>query len=279
VTPGIGTIGIGRRVIYSLLILVVLEQVLRPTPLPLFPTPPAKRLHQAIVTAPRDKLVVLSCSWEAGTQGETAPQTDAIIRSLFLTDHKFAIFSMVPQGAKLAGAIADRLAKEYHKVYGVDYVNWGYKFGFENFLIPWAKDIPRLVKTDSNGTPVSRIPLMGNVKTIRDVGLVIDVTGLAGITELWLQFIQGVYKTPFGMAVTGVMGPEAYPYLDSGQLTGLLTGLKGAAEYEQLIGAQGLATRLMAAQSWAHVLIILLIVLGNIGAWRISRARRRSRAD
>jgi len=44
----------------------------------------------------------------------------------------------------------------------------------------------------------------------------------------------------------------------------MLSGLRGAAEYEKLINAPGIATKLMDAQSLAHLLIITLIVLGNV---------------
>jgi len=64
--------------------------------------------------------------------------------------------------------------------------------------------------------------------------------------------------------VTAVMGPENYPYLNSGQLKGLVAGLKGAAEYETLLGKPAIATRGMPAQSAVHILIIVLIVIGNI---------------
>jgi hypothetical protein len=40
--------------------------------------------------------------------------------------------------------------------------------------------------------------------------------------------------------------------------------MAGAAEYETLVDAPGLATRGMDAQSLAHVFIALMIVLGNL---------------
>ena len=55
------------------------------------------------------------------------------------------------------------------------------------------------------------------------------------------------------------MAPEAYPYLDSRQLVGLLTGMRGAAEYEQLIDAPGDGLPAMTGQSFAHLFILILI--------------------
>ena len=62
---------------------------------------------------------------------------------------------------------------------------------------------------------------------------------------------------------TAVQAPELYPYLQSGQVRGLLGGMAGAAEYEKSTGVTGPATKGMDAQSSAHVFIMFLILLGN----------------
>jgi len=63
-----------------------------------------------------------------------------------------------------------------------------------------------------------------------------------------------------------VQAPTMLPYVnEQQQLVGLLGGLKGAAEYELLINKPGFATKGMDAQSVAHLIIILFILIGNIG--------------
>lgn len=39
----------------------------------------------------------------------------------------------------------------------------------------------------------------------------------------------------------------------------------GAAQYEKLVGYAGKATAGMGAQSFGHILVLTLVVLGNIG--------------
>ena len=81
---------------------------------------------------------------------------------------------------------------------------------------------------------------------------------------------------PISVALVFVAGWGFWRALDSGQLDGMLTGMKGAAEYEQLTGATGLALPAMAGQSFAHLYIFVLIVLGNIAMftrWMGRRAR------
>ena len=76
-----------------------------------------------------------------------------------------------------------------------------------------------------------------------------------------------IVATQFGLKVgaacTAVSAPEMYSFLDSGQLLGLMGGLKGAAEYEQLLGINGDARKGMDAQSVVHMVIVLFILLSN----------------
>jgi hypothetical protein len=61
--------------------------------------------------------------------------------------------------------------------------------------------------------------------------------------------------------------------VDSGQLAALIDGYRGAAEYEKLIGFEdrGRGHRQANAQSWAHILIFVLLVVGNIGYFMTRR--------
>ena len=149
-----------------------------------------------------------------------------------------------------------------------------------------AKDIPSMIREDINGTPIGEVPMMRGVRDIHDVGMLVDVTPAATVPVL-IRYIYGIYRTPIGFACTGVMAPEAFPYLDSGQLVGILKGLVGAADYEKMVGYRGStteklygypylgqATEWMPAQSLAHVLIIVLVVISNV---RFFLERRRSR--
>ena len=78
------------------------------------------------------------------------------------------------------------------------------------------------------------------------------------------------------------MVTDAIPYVESGQLRGILAGMPGAAEYEDLVYnylqsldgnkyinenvkiIPGKATARMSSQSMAHLLMVLLIIFGNI---------------
>jgi len=73
---------------------------------------------------------------------------------------------------------------------------------------------------------------------------------------------------------TSVQVNEVIPYVQTGQLIGLLAGMPGAAEYEKLINSPGIAIQGMAAQSFAHIVIVLFIIFGNL-AFFIKQIRDR----
>lgn len=261
-----------RRAIFLLTALAVAVPLLVEVKLPTAVGWPARDLYEAIEKAPPDKLVVVSVNWAAATQGETGLQTAAIIRHLAMRHRRFAIWGWnYPQGPQLTQQLAEPIAKEYGLKYGTDWINWGFTTGAGPMIRGWAKDIPGTIKQDAiTNTPVNKLPVMQGVKSAKDLAIIVDITGSSTV-GYYIRYVQGIYGTPLGYACTGVMVAEAFPYLDSGQLVGMLRGLVGAAEYEELIGHYGTASRRMVPQSFAHLLIIALIILGNVGYFMSKR--------
>jgi hypothetical protein len=157
---------------------------------------------------------------------------------------------------------------------GVDYVFLGYKpypalviLGMgQNFRIPFP--------TDYYGTPLDSLPAMHGVQNYDQVACVIDISG-TNATDYWITYGQGRFNFPLAIGLTGVMGADYYPFLGSGQVFGLMAGLYGAAQYEHLADNPGRALDGMRVQLYAHIVIILFIVLGNIGYFMSRRERRK----
>ncbi len=127
-------------------------------------------------------------------------------------------------------------------------------------------DFPKVVEYDYHKTPVNKIPALNGVKNHKQIGAVVEITP-SGTVEYWISFFNGPYKVPLVYCPTAVMAAEAYPFIDSGQISGMLNGVVGAAQYETLIGFGCTATDASAAAwalSSAHIFIILLIILGNV---------------
>ncbi len=276
---------IDRRIVSLLTLLVLAVPLLVRVPLPIEAFPATKDLKAFIDQMPRDKLVLIACDWDASVKGECDPLTTAMMDYLMRENRPFAIFGLIPQGPELAEVIARDLAKKHGKQYGADYLNWGYRPNFTTTLIAMMSDLPATLKTDVRDVDVTSYPMMKGIRSLKDVGLIYNVTG-TGILSIYIQFCGGV---PLAEGGTAVIGPELYPYLQSGQLVGLLVGLGGAAQFETITdfkdergepGGEGL--RRMGSQSLGHLLVMVLIVLGNLGVWaerRLGRPRHEQPVD
>lgn len=261
---------IDRRIIYLLVIVVLVLPMLVPLGLPIFPLEATRRLKATIDGIPRDKLIVVSCDWGSGTKGENNPLTAAVMDYLFRENRPFAIFGFDQQGPELGQAIAEELAKKHQKSYGVDWINWGFRPNAGPTLVALMNDLPSTIEEDTRAVKLSEYPMMAGIKKLSDVGMIYEVTG-SSFLDLYLQFAGGV---TLAQGCTAVIGPEQFPYLQSGQLKGLLVGLGGAAQFETLTGFKdeegndgGKGTRGMGSQSLGHLLIMVLIVLGNLALW------------
>jgi hypothetical protein len=286
-----------RRVLYLLLFLAVsLPFIITvPAPKPAI-SPEVHAYYDAIedlANSPtgREKLVIISSNYGGGTYAENRPQLTATLRHLMARKMKFAMFAFAdPQAEIQSRRVMKELKDEYHYNYGTDYINWGFRppDAITNMFKAMAQDVPGTLKNDVDGKNLADFPIMKSIKKPDDIGLIVEITG-SETHKPWIQFFQASgkdYRTdpakegiPMLFAPTGVMAPEAYPLLASGQLSGMLNGMKGAAEYETLlkdngvIKQTGFGSRAMASQSLAHFLILLLIILGNVALWREKREK------
>lgn len=266
---------INRQWIYlSLAILVALPLFVR-LPLPFFVGPQAMGLYQAVEKLPPGKVVLLAMDWGPATKGESMWQAQAVIEHLFKENKPFIITGYDILGPQLSEELAEELSKKYGAKYGENWVNVGFITGGLAFLLRMSKNFKEAFKEDSvYHKPLSTYPVAKMVRDIHDIGLIVNVTGSGSYGD-WI-IIQTTYQVPLAVACTAVITPDLYPFLDSKQLIGMLSGLKGAAEYETLINGSHKKTTLqmMMSQSMAHLLIIILIILGNIGLFLERRLRR-----
>ena len=118
-----------------------------------------------------------------------------------------------------------------------------------------------------------------------DLGLVRlpkSAVGDPGAPE-YVQQAQGPTGVKIVAGVTAVISPQLYPLHQSKNILGFLGGLAGAAEYEVLaqragiIRESGAATRGMNVQSAIHLLIVLLVIIGNAAYFLLRAAGEKVR--
>jgi len=242
---------------------------------PVKPSPPSRGFFNAIERQPAGATVLLAGDYDPGTIAENYPMQLAAVRHLMARNIKIVAVELYPGGPPLTDRVLHIAGEEYHKREGYDYVNLGFKSGNEVVMSQMGSSIPRTFPADRRGVPVSQIPVMKGVENFGQIGLLVSISAGFPGTKEWVQQIVSRYHVPMIAGVTAVSAPEYYPYLQAGQLQGLLGGMAGAAEYEVLVNHPGLATHGMDAQSLAHVFIAFMILLGNLAALPQRSAEKR----
>jgi hypothetical protein len=156
--------------------------------------------------------------------------------------------------------------------YGEDWVYLGFRPQYVAAMLGMGESITGEYPQDYLDQPTDSLPIFAGVHSYRQVKLVLSIAD-DSMPQYWVEYAGARHGVPIAAGLAAVMLTTFTPYLDSGQLSGLVSGLKGAAEYEQLLGVSGQGTRGMDAQSSAHLAIIVLVVFGNIAYFR---GRRRT---
>ncbi|MDD2505864.1 MAG: hypothetical protein PHQ78_00905, partial [Candidatus Cloacimonetes bacterium] len=87
---------------------------------------------------------------------------------------------------------------------------------------------------DAEGRKLENLPIMKGINNYSEMNLAIEFSG-SSAGGMWITYARTKYGLNVAVGVTAVMAADEYPYLQSGQLIGMLAGLKGAAEYEKLV--------------------------------------------
>ncbi len=254
-----------RWALFALTALAVAVPLLVPLGLPLRVTKEVRGVYDAIDALPKGSRVLVSFDFGAASLPEMEPMSRALLRHCFSRDVRVIGLALLAEGAGIGNNIISSTASEYEKRDGVDYLFLGYKPRPDAAMLGIGEDIRRVFPADHAGRSTDEVPILDGVSNYRQIALVVSVAD-DDMPIAWINYAGARYGATIACGATAVMVTSFYPYLPSGQLVGLIGGLKGAAEYERLVGRAGSAARGMDAQSVAHGLILLTIVAGNLQA-------------
>ncbi|MCS5623303.1 MAG: hypothetical protein NZ735_05035 [Candidatus Marinimicrobia bacterium] len=275
-----------RRIIFLIVGLSVLIPLLKPEwiDLPIRPTPESQIVFDEINKLNAGDKMLLSFEYSPSTKPEIHPMAIAILKHLYAKNIQVYGFALWPDGNFMSTEAFSEVSDDYDKKYGVDYVNLGYKPGQEAVIKGISSDIRTLYTVDLQGTSINDIPMMKDVVNIEDFDFVFSLSaGYPGSKE-WVQYACDPKNIPLSTGCTSIQVTDIMPYVENDQIRGILAGMPGAAEYESLVEAElqkmeisgkpGEASGMMAAQSIAHVVIVLFIIFGNI-SYFITRKKNR----
>ncbi len=243
-------------------------------------SPEVQTLYDGLAELPTGSKVLVAFDYDPPSAPELQPMAESLLRYCFNNDLKVVVMGLWPQGPQQANmaieaAMRDESIASKNLQYGVDWVNLGFQSGNEFVIQRMGSEFKSMFPTDYAGRPYDELELVQNVHNFSNIDYVFNLSaGFPGTIE-WVQVAVDRYGVKLGAGNTAVQAPQCYPYLRSGQLIGILGGMNGAAEFELLTGFTGKGTKFMLSQSFAHMIVLSFILIGNV-AFIIDRRKKKS---
>ena len=268
---------IDRRILYVVGALIIsVPLVVKPDYHPSIVFSEVKRAYGVLDSIPAGKTVFVSTIFSGSTEAENGEQTKVIVRHLFMKKQPFVMISWDQAGNRLSYDMTKAIADELGMKYGTDWVHLGYRIpNLQTMLRGFGTDFQGTFKTDFQGTDLKKLPLGARLRNAKDFGAVVEITPSATL-ESWIAYFCEPYHVPLVYCPAAVLAASAYPFLDTGQVAGMLNGVVGAAQYETLLGETGKPTSAGAMSlslSLAHIVILVFILTGNLAYWLEKRRK------
>ncbi len=224
-----------------------------------------QRVYDIINGLNEGDAIFIDWAFDPTLQAELLPMAEQTIKQAL--DKKIRVFIYYPllTGISLGENLLENIKKEpgYENIEnGVDYIHLGYlPIGVDMVLFSMYSDFKATFGKEGK--------IFEGIKTFGDIKYMVSYAGSAH-PETYIP-LQPRFGFKMGAGVTAVVGPDMVPYLQTGQLDGMLFGLKGAAEYENLRIKSGAEKKYnqkanagMASLNLSHIIMFLFIGLGNL---------------
>lgn len=270
---------VGRRTVFVYVGIAVSLPFLMNLQQEISPAPEVKMQFASLNALTPGSKVLMSFDYDPSSAPELQPMAIAFLRYCFLHDLKPIIIGLWPQGPQQAELALEQIlaepdiaAKNLQR--DIDYANLGFQSGNEFVIQRMGSDFRSMFAKDHSGTPYEDIPLVRNIKNFSNIDYSFNLSAGYPGTREWVQVAVDRFGLNLGAGNTAVQAPEMYVYVDAGQLTGLLGGMTGAAEFESLVEMPGKGTKFMLAQSFAHMVVIAFIIIGNVAFFMGDRKKK-----
>lgn len=262
---------IDRRIIFLLVFVGAVIPILSPIGLSVQVSPPVQAVFDRVERLKAGQALLLSFDYGPSDGPELDPMANAILRHCHKRGIKVVGLSLFPLGGVDMGiARLAQLTRELGAQEGEDWVNLGYKDGGQAAMKAMGDNMALVFPTDAAGVPIADLPLMRSVRNYNDIEVAISLaTSVLG--EWWINLVNAQFGVDVAVGTTAVSAPKYYAYVEAKQAVGVIGGMKGASEYEELVeraypdlaGLSRTATVGMDVQSIVHLVIIFFILFGN----------------
>lgn len=238
-----------------------------------FAWPGVEQAYLAIQDVTPNDLVVVYWAYDPTTAGELDLVTEPILRHLLQRRARLAVVTLTP------GAIgsAERLIAQLRAAQGTDNLAAAAELGRPitfSFLPGGSSVLPWVARAPDQALLENPL-LVGSAQRARFAdppALVVTVAAQAEDVQHWLEQVQPLARTPVVAVTSAAADPILRPYLDSGQLRGLVSGFDGATTYRRRLDpfaapeSAPALLRQIVLQNWGHLALLAAIALGNLAA-------------
>lgn len=222
--------------------------------------------------------VLVNWAYDPATAGEMDLLAQPVIEHLLTRRVQLVVVSQLPGGPATARGLIDQAALDLRRSVGFFPASSQPLMIDGGFLPGGASVLPLLGQDAANTVSAATLPgptgpLSAQAVSIlasQGPALTLIFAAQAEDVQEWLEQVQPLDGVPVIAVVSAGADPILRPYLDSGQLLGLVSGFDGAFNYSQRLPhtpSADQSTRLQVqavAQDWGMWIILLLILAGNV---------------
>lgn len=278
-----------RAVIAVLLLAALAIPFLPGSPIHTFGLPalyPSEMLHMYETieqnTIPNDA-VLLAVDYEPALSGEMRMAALPVVEQLMAKNARIVVISTVPTGPALAQQLLEDASNAVNQKGQTKYsledqtINLGYLPGGTISLLEFARQPQIAIPVTNAGTPAWSSSILADVTGLNDFTQMVILTDRAETGRAWIEQVQPVTRgVPMLMVTSAQAAPLMTPYMESGQVTGMVSGLLGGAMYAQLAGeANSLAGQHLASYQIGIVLAFIFVLVGGVVSGGMALFRRK----
>ncbi|MEW6029211.1 MAG: hypothetical protein ACOYZ8_16925 [Chloroflexota bacterium] len=255
-------------IILLLLVTIISLSGSQVTPLPILPGETFAAIN-AVNGLSNDAPILIVFDYEPSLSGEVEAAAASLIDNLILVHHpRLTLLSTSLNGPALAEHFMAATQSQHAYLPGTNYVNLGYLPGGAAGVLGFAEAPRVMMPRTLNGTSVWALPPGLDIKTIADYAAVIVLTDQAESARVWIEQAGPLMNgRPMLMVTSAQAGPMIQPYVLSGQVTGMVSGLAGGASVEQAAVRPGPSRRYWDAFGLTMLIVVLMIFIGS--AWNL----------
>jgi hypothetical protein len=270
---------------FALILVVLLVNLLSGTPKASngpFPLDVVRFLN-VIQALPVNAPVLVGVEFEPGLSVELTVSASQVMTQLVDRQARLVFISTVSTGPALTDGLLKAGMSNTATLYDPSQkmVNLGYLAGgvasLQEFVLRPMQAAPFAIDSTVSGEFAWAKPALAGLSTLRDFACVIIITDNADTGRMWIEQVQPALKgapaqngNPAVLAIPLVLvssaqsAPMLQPYVQGGQVQGMISGVMGANAYEQLQQQIGSASKLGLTLQTVVVSGAVLVVLGML---------------